>query len=69
MLNICSLFQKFFGFIKNVQKKTYRTCMVIVSGVMLVSIICLTAKDFGGSGKNKALAVVVKASIDIEAET
>ena len=69
MLNICSLFQKFFGFIKNVQKKTYRTCMVIVSGVMLVSIICLTAKDFGGSGKNKALAVVDKASTDIEAET
>ncbi|MCI5603038.1 MAG: cell wall hydrolase [Lachnospiraceae bacterium] len=55
MLNICSLFQKFFGFIKSIQKKTYRTCMVIVSGIMLVSVICLSAKDFGGSGKNKAM--------------
>lgn len=55
MLNICSLFQKFFGFIKNIQKKTYRTCMVIVSGIMLVSVICLSAKDFGGSGKNKTM--------------
>lgn len=55
MLNICSLFQKFFGFIKNIQKKTYRTCMVIVSGIMLVSVICLSAKNFGGSGKNKTM--------------
>ena len=55
MLNICSLFQKFVGFIKSIQKKTYRTCMVIVSGIMLVSVICFTAKDFGGSGKNKTM--------------
>lgn len=27
--------------------------MVIVSGMALVSVICLSAKDFGGSGKNK----------------
>lgn len=52
MLNICSLFQKFFGFIKNIQKTTYRKCMVIVSGLVLVSVICLTSNDFGGSGKN-----------------
>ena len=52
MLNICSLFQKFFGFIKNIQKTTYRKCMVIVSGLVLVSVICLASKDFGGSGKS-----------------
>lgn len=52
MLNICSLFQKFFGFIKNIQKATYRKCMVIVSGLVLVSVICLTSNNFGGSGKN-----------------
>lgn len=68
MLNICSLFQKFFGFIKNVQKKTYRNCMVIVSGVTLVSIICLTAKDFGGSGKN-GTSVNQDKNGDVEAAT
>lgn len=52
MLNICSLFQKFFGFIKSIQKKTYRNCMVVISGIVLVSVICLNARDFGGSGKN-----------------
>ena len=52
MLNICSLFQRFFGFIKSISKKTYRDSMVITAGILLVAIISLYANDFGGSGKN-----------------
>lgn len=53
MLNICSLIQKFFGFVKTIQKKAYRTCVIFVSGAVLFAIISLSAKCFGGSGKNK----------------
>ncbi len=52
MLNICSLFQKFFGFIKSLDKRLYRTHAVIISGIAMVAVICLGEKDFGGSGKN-----------------
>lgn len=69
MLNICSLFQKFFGFIKSIQKKTYRTCMIIVSGMALVSVICLSAKDFGGSGKNKTTGNADKKLSATESDT
>lgn len=53
MLNICSLIQKFFGFIKTIQKKIYRTCAVFVSGAAVFAIVSLSFNDFGGSGKNK----------------
>ena len=52
MLNICSLFQTFFGFVKRINKKLYRTSAVIFTSVGILSIVCLSAKDFGGSGKN-----------------
>lgn len=52
MLNICSLFQKFFGFIKSISKKTYRDAMVIAAGFVFLAIIVLSSNDFGGSGKN-----------------
>lgn len=68
MLNICSLFQKFFGFIKNINKRSYRTSAVILSGAVIVSVICLCAKDFGGSGKNLVTAGE-KAVITTEEET
>lgn len=54
MLNICSLFQGFFGFIKNINKKAYRTQAMIISGSALVAVISFGAKDFGGSGRNVA---------------
>lgn len=54
MLNICSLFQGFFGFIKNINKKAYRTQAMIVSGSVLVAVVSFGAKDFGGSGRNAA---------------
>lgn len=69
MLNICSLFQKFFGFIKSLQKKTYRNCMVIVSGLVLVSVICLAAKNFGGSGKNSVSGGFEKSETETDTDT
>lgn len=69
MLNICSLFQKFFGFIKNVDKRVYRTHAIIMSGVVMVSVICLGAKGFGGSGKNVAQNIRLTGTISEENET
>lgn len=69
MLNICSLFQKFFGFIKNIRKTTYRKCMVIVSGIVLISVICLASKNFGGSGKNSVSANLKKGEIEADTDT
>lgn len=68
MLNICSLFQKFFGFIKNINKKSYRTNAVLISGAVIVSVICLSAKDFGGSGKN-IVSAGDKGNVTAEDET
>lgn len=68
MLNICSLFQKFFGFIKNINKKSYRTNAVLISGAVIVSVICLNAKDFGGSGKN-IVSAGDKGNVSVEDET
>lgn len=68
MLNICSLFQKFFGFIKNINKKSYRTNAILISGAVIVSVICLSAKDFGGSGKN-IVSAGDKGNVTTEDET
>ena len=57
MLKIHSLFQKFYGFLKKISKRTYRNCAVILAGTAIVSLISLNAKDFGGSGKNKVITV------------
>lgn len=70
MLNICSLFQGFFGFIKNINKKAYRTQAVILSGAVLVAVICFCAKDFGGSGKNASTVKrVTKGNVEAVTET
>ncbi|MBQ3546069.1 MAG: cell wall hydrolase [Lachnospiraceae bacterium] len=70
MLNICSLFQGFFGFIKNINKKAYRTQAVILVGAVLVAVICFCAKDFGGSGKNASTANrVTKGNVEAVTET
>lgn len=53
MLIIHSLFQAFYGFWKNISKKAYRYCAVIISGTVIVSLISLNSKDFTGSGKNR----------------
>lgn len=68
MLNICSLFQGFFGFIKNINKKAYRTQAVIMSGTVLIAVICFCAKDFGGSGKNATTVKKVTSGV-VEANT
>lgn len=53
MLIIHSLCQAVYGLLKKVSKQAYRSCAVIVSGTVIVSLISLNNKDFGGSGKNK----------------
>lgn len=68
MLNICSLFQKFFGIIKNMNKKLYRTSAVLISGAVIVSVIGLCEKDFGGSGKN-IVSAGDKGNVSTEDET
>lgn len=68
MLNICSIFQKFFGIIKNISKKIYRTSAVLISGAVIVSVVCFCAKDFGGSGKN-IVSAEDKGNVPAEDET
>jgi N-acetylmuramoyl-L-alanine amidase len=43
--------------------------MVIVSGIILVSIICLAARDFGGSGKNNVSGNYEKSENEINTDT
>lgn len=52
MLNICSLIQKFFGFIKTVSKKMYRTGLIVMSGAVLFAIVAMNSNSFSGAGKN-----------------
>lgn len=52
MLNICSFIQKFFGFIKTVSKKMYRTGLVVVSGTALFALVTMNSNSFNGAGKN-----------------
>ncbi len=52
MLSICSFIQKFFGFIKTVSKKMYRTGLVVVSGTALFALVTMNSNSFNGAGKN-----------------
>lgn len=53
MLNICSFIQKFFGFIKTVSKKMYRTGLVVMAGAVLFAIVAMNSNSFNGAGKNR----------------
>lgn len=53
MLTIQNLLKNVYCCIRNISKKCYRDCAVIVSGCMIVALISLNAQAFGGTGKNK----------------
>lgn len=57
MLKIHSFFQRFYKLVKSsVSKKTYRTCAIISTSMIILAVVALTSKDFGGSGKNRMVA-------------
>lgn len=53
MLTIKSLLKNVYCCIRNISKKSYRDCAIIVSGFLVFAMISLNAQAFGGSGKNK----------------
>lgn len=55
MLTIQSLLKNVYCCIRNISKKFYRNCAVIVSGFLVFALISLNIRDFGGTGKNKVI--------------
>lgn len=55
MLTIQSLLKNVYWCIRNISKKSYRDCAVIVSGFLVFAMISLNAQAFGGAGKNKVV--------------
>lgn len=55
MLTIKSLLKNVYCCIRNISKKSYRDCAIIVSGFLVFAMISLNAQAFGGSGKNKTV--------------
>ena len=53
MLTIQSLRKKVCCCIRNIPKKSYRNCAVLVSGFSVFAMVSLNANGFGGTGKNK----------------
>ncbi len=56
MLTIQNLLKSVYCFIKNISKKTYRNCAVLVSGFSVFAMVSLNAHGFGGAGKNRSVA-------------
>ncbi len=56
MLRIHSFLQDIYRYVRSLSKQAYRTCAVILSGTVIVSIIALSSLGFGGGGKNRAFA-------------
>lgn len=52
MLIIHSFLRGIYSFIRNVSKKSYRTCTVLSTGTAVICIVALNSNDFGGSGRN-----------------
>lgn len=52
MLNLKTFIKGIYCFVKSISKRAYRTCAIITSGIAIISVVALSAKDFGGSGKN-----------------
>ncbi|MCI8483710.1 MAG: cell wall hydrolase [Lachnospiraceae bacterium] len=53
MLTIQNLLKSVYCCIKNISKKSYRNCAVLVSGFSVFAMISLNAQGFGGAGKNR----------------
>lgn len=53
MLTIQNLLKNVYCCIRNISKKSYRDCAVIVSGFLVLALISLNVQAFGGTGKNK----------------
>ncbi len=56
MLTIQNLLKSVYCFIKNISKKSYRNCAVLVSGFSVFAMVSLNAHGFGGAGKNRSVA-------------
>lgn len=55
MLTVHSFLRGIYNFLKNVSKKSYRTCTIISTGTAVLCIISLNSNEFSGSGKNKVV--------------
>ncbi|MEG0961728.1 MAG: cell wall hydrolase [Lachnospiraceae bacterium] len=55
MLTIQNLLKKVYCGIKNISKKCYRNCAVIVSGFIIVAVISMNAQGFEALGRSKAV--------------
>lgn len=56
MLTIQNLLKNIYCCMKNISKKSYRNCAVIVYGFAIFAMVSLQAQAFGGTGKNKITA-------------
>lgn len=68
MLRIHSFLQSIYSYLQNISKKMYRTCAIIATGTMVVSVIALNANGFGGSGKNRVFAFQTQESENSQEE-
>lgn len=55
MLTIQNLLKKVYCCIRNISKKSYRNCAVLVSGFSVFAMVSLNTNGFGGAGKNKSV--------------
>lgn len=55
MLTIQNLLKNVYCCIKNISKKSYRNCAVLVSGFSVFAMVSLNAHGFGGAGKNRSV--------------
>lgn len=65
MLTIQNLLKNLYCCIKNISKKFYRNCAILVSGVTVLALIFLNTQGFQGAGKNR---IVRKCGIAQEME-
>lgn len=53
MLKIHSFFKGFYQLVRPISKRLYRVCAIVTAGALVIAVIALTSKDFGGTGKNR----------------
>lgn len=58
MLTIQNLLKNVYCNIKNISKKSYRNCAVLVSGFSVFAMVSLNAHGFGGTGKNRSVVCI-----------
>lgn len=59
MQDVYVAFRNFCGVIGNISKKTYRNCVVLLTGAAVVALISFNSKEFGGGGKNKTTTLAI----------